>query len=556
MAKHPAAALKEAVVCFRQGRLDQAEKISARILKERPGNFDALHLLGIIKLQSGKPVAALGFFESALKANPDSPEVLGHLAMALVGLRRDDEALGLLNRAQAIDPNGWHTLNNRGILLARLDRASEALADFDRALAIEPRNLGIALNRGNALSKLGRLAEALAQYDAVLSAQPSLAEAHQNRGNALFGLGRVAESLAAFDRALALRRDYPKALSSRAMALQGLNRHREAIADLDRALAIEPNNADAHHDASLALLRLGDYRRGFEEYEWRWRRTEMPGPRNLGKPLWLGEYPLACKTILLHAEQGLGDSIQFVRYAPILARAGARVLLEAPLELTALLGRVEGIAAVLAAGDPLPVFDVHCPLGSLPRALRTKPTNIPAVVPYLKPSDQKIAAWRARLADISSPRIAIAWSGNARHPNDRNRSIALSLLEPILSLDQFNVLSIQRELRQEDVELFARLPQLTHLGQDLADFDDTSAVVSLVDVVISVDTSVAHLAGALGRPTWILLPFGPDWRWKLDREDSPWYPTARLFRQPALGDWSSVIARVQHELIDCAGGKP
>ena len=186
--------------------------------------------------------------------------------------------------------------------------------------------------------------------------------------------------------------------------------------------------------------------------------------------------------------------------------------------------------------------------GSLPRALGTKPTNIPAVVPYLKPSDQKIAAWRARLADISSPRIAIAWSGNARHPNDRNRSIALSLLEPILSLDQFNVLSIQRELRQEDVELFARLPQLTHLGQDLADFDDTAAVVSLVDLVISVDTSVAHLAGALARPTWILLPFCPDWRWMIDRDDSPWYPTARLFRQPALGDWPSVIRRVGKEL--------
>jgi tetratricopeptide (TPR) repeat protein len=542
------AVFEQAVACFRQGRLGEAEKLSARMLKQWPGSFDALHLMGIIKLQSGKPGAALGFFESALKAHPDSPEALGNLAMALVGLRRDDEALALLNRSQALDPNGWHTLNNRGNLLLRLNRAAEALADFERALALEPRNPGIALNRGNALAQLKRFSEAVAQYDAVLSAQPNLAEAHHNRGNALFSLGRVAEALNAFDRALALRPDYPKALVSRATALEALNRHREALAGLDRALAIEPNNADAHHNASLALLRLGDYRRGFEEYEWRWRRTGMPGPRKLSKPVWLGEYPLARKTVLLHAEQGLGDTIQFMRYAPLLAGIGARVVIEVQRELAGLLGRVEGVTAVVGRGDPLPAFDVHCPLGSLPRAFATEPSSIPAAVPYVRVSEQKLAAWRARLADISPRRVAIAWSGSPSHPNDVNRSISLVLLEPLLSLDHINVVSIQREVRQEDAELLARLPRLTNLGQELADFDDTAAVISLVDLVISVDTSVAHVAGALARPTWILLPFCPDWRWMIDRDDSPWYPTARLFRQPALGDWPSIIRRVGKEL--------
>jgi Flp pilus assembly protein TadD len=507
-----------------------------------------LHLLGIIKLQSGNPGAAVGFLESALKANPDSPDALSHLAMALVALGRDNEALALLNRAQALDSNSWHTLTLRGTLLARLNRAEEGLADFDRAIAIEPRNPGIALNRGNALAQLKRFSEAVVQYDAVLSAQPNLAEAHHNRGNALFSLGRATEALAAFERALKLRPNYPKALVSRAMALEALNRHRDALADLDRALTIEPNNADAHHNASLALLRLGDYRRGFKEYEWRWTRTGMPGPRKLSKPLWLGEYPLAHKTILLHAEQGLGDTIQFVRYAPMLAATGAQVVMEVQRELAGLLGRVEGITAAVGRGDPLPAFDVHCPLGTLPRALGTEPSSIPAAVPYLKPSEQKLVAWRARLAHISSPRVAIAWSGSPHHPDDRNRSIPLRLLEPILTMDHINVVSIQREVRQEDAELLAQLPGLTNLGEELANFDDTAGVVSLVDLVISVDTSVAHLAGALGRPTWILLPFCPDWRWMIERDDSAWYPTARLFRQPALSDWPSAIRKVAKEL--------
>ena len=414
---------------------------------------------------------------------------------------------------------------------------------------MEPRHGGLALNRGNALAQLGRFTEAVAQYDAVVAAQPNLAEAHHNRGNALFSLGRTTDAIAAFDRAVSLRADYFKALVSRAVARQALNLHREAMADLDRAIAIERGSADAHHNAALALLTLGDYRRGFEEYEWRWRRTGMPAPRNLRKPLWLGEYPLARRTILLNAEQGLGDTIQFVRYAPMLARAGARVIVEAPRELAALLARVEGVAGVVARGDPLPLFDVHCPLGSLPRAFATEPASIPAAVPYLKPNEQRLAAWRARLSDIALPRIALAWSGSASHPNDRNRSIALSLLEPIVSLDRINVVSIQRELRGQDAEVLASLPRVTHVGQDFEDFDDTAAVVSLADLVISVDTSVAHLAGALGRPTWILLPFSADWRWMLEREDSPWYPTARLFRQPAPDDWTSVIASMRDELV-------
>jgi Flp pilus assembly protein TadD len=469
--------------------------------------------------------------------------------MILAALNRDADALVAFDKALALAPDNVETLNNRGNVLLKLDRRAEALAAFERALQREPRFLGAAANRGNALAQLGRIDEALAQYDAVLAAQPSHAETHFNRGTALAKAGRQYDAIAAYDRALALRPNYVKALTNRGTALQACNRHQESLANFGQALALDKDNADAHHNEGLALLTLGDYRRGFEKYEWRWQRTGMPPRRRLGKPLWLGEYPLGRKTILLHAEQGLGDTIHFARYARLLARSGANVVLEVQPELVRLLARVEGVAGVVARGEPLPDFDVHCPVGSLPRALRTEIATIPADVPYLTANAERIAKWRERIAALPSPRIALAWAGSAAHANDRNRSLALAQLAPLLALEHASFVSIQRELRGEDAELIGRMPRLTHIGDALDDFDDTAAVAALVDVVISVDTSVVHLAGAMGRPTWIFVPFCPDWRWMLEREDSPWYPTGRLFRQPALGDWDTVVQRVKDALV-------
>ena len=539
--------VEQAAALYRQGKFEDAEKICARVLRARPDWFDALHLLGVIKLQNGKAGAAYGLLEQALKMNPASPQVMSNLGMTLAALNRDEEALAILDRAIALMPAQVEAIINRGNVLIKLNRPADALAAFEQAAALAPGLPGALFNRGNALAALGRFAEALAQYDAVLAVMPAHPEAHVNRGNALSALGRAAEAVAAYERALAIRPDYLKALIGRGAALQALNRHREALADFQRAVVIDKDDADAHHNAALALLALGDYRRGFAEHEWRWRRTGMPARRSLGRPLWLGEYPLARKRILIWAEQGLGDTIQFVRYAPALARTGATVVLEAPRELAALLSRVEGVAEVVVCGDPLPGFDVHCPVASLPRAFGTEPATIPAGIPYLKASEERIAKWRARLERLRSPRIAVAWSGSADHANDRNRSIALARLAPLFSRAA-GFVSIQRDLRGPDAAELARLPQLAHVGAELTDFDDTAAVVALADLVISVDTSVVHLSGALGRPTWVLLPFSPDWRWMLDREDSPWYPTVRLFRQPAPDDWESVIARVSEEL--------
>jgi hypothetical protein len=370
-----------------------------------------------------------------------------------------------------------------------------------------------------------------------------------NRGNALAALGRYDEAIAAFDRALAATPDHAKAWNNRGRALQALNRHADAIASFDKAIILQKDDADAHFNRALSLLTLGDLRHGFEHYEWRWKRTGMSDARRgYGRPLWLGEYPLARKTILLHAEQGLGDSIQFARYAPLLARSGAAVVLEVQAELKTLLASLKGVASCHARGETLPGYDVHCPLGSLPLALQTEPASIPADVPYLRADTARLAKWRARLEALPGKRVALAWAGNVNHPNDRNRSIDLKLLEPLLALDGISCLSIQRELRAHDAELLARHANVTHLGGELADMADTAAVAALADLTIAVDTAVAHVAGALARPVWVLLPFAPDWRWTLNGESSPWYPQARLFRQPALGDWPSVIATLRAEL--------
>ena len=539
-----AQAVEEAAGLFRQGRFAEAEKICTRVLRARSDWFDALHLLGLLKLQGGKAGAACSHLEQALKLNPASAAVMSNLGMALAALNRDQEALAILDRAVALMPASVEAITNRGNVLIKLGRPADALAAFDAALALAPGFPGTLANRGNALAALGRFAEALAQYDAVLALVPAHAETQLNRGSALMALSRAAEAIAAFDRALALRPDYVKAHIGRGAARQALNQQQEALADFERALAIDKSNADAQHNAALARLTLGDYRRGFEQYEWRCQRSGMPARRRgFGKPLWLGEYPLARKRILVAAEQGLGDCIQFARYVPLLARSGASVVLEAPAPLYSLLARLEGVTTVAARGDPLPAFDVYCPAGSLPRALRTEVSTIPAAIPYLRASEERIAKWRERIERLSSPRIAVVWSGSADHANDRNRSLALTQLAPLFTL-KAGFASVQRELRVADAEALARLPGLTHIGDELADFDDTAAVVALADLVITVDTSVAHLAGALGRPTFVLLPFCPDWRWMLDRADSPWYPTARLFRQPAVGDWDSTIARV------------
>jgi tetratricopeptide (TPR) repeat protein len=539
--------IEEGVLLQRQGRLAEAEKIYTRVLKTLPDQFETLQLLAEIKMQRAKPGEALRLMTAAVAARPDSVDARVQLGHMLRALKLDTDALASYERGLAIDPDNVEALGNRGDILLALQRPAEAIVCFEKVLAVSPEHPAAWANRGVALAELGRYEEALTDFEAALAAAPNpLTFFHY--GTTLAALGRHSESAAAFDRAVAVVPGHVGAWSSRGVSLRALNHHSEAIASFDKALAIDPDYADAHFNKALALLAIGDYPRGLVEYEWRWKRSGAERLRqNFGRPLWRGDYPLLDRTILLHAEQGLGDTIQFVRYVAPLARSGVTVILEVHQELKPLLSRLDGCQATIALGEARPAFDVHCPLGTLPMAFKTEFATVPAEIPYLFADADRVDRWRQRLEALGGPRVALVWAGSVAHANDRNRSIPLAKLQPLWAGDGAQFVGLQRDLRDSDAEILATSPVL-QLGGELADFDDTAAVLSLCDLVIAVDTSVAHLAAAMGRPTWVLLPFSSDWRWTAAANSNPWYPAVRHFRQPLPGDWNSVVTQVVSEL--------
>lgn len=580
-------ALRRAVTHHQRGELDAAQALYADVLAVAPGNFDALHLSGVLQHQRGQAAEALRLLGQALASNARSASAHSNYGIVLAALARHDEALAAFDAALALKSDYIEARFNRAAGLRRLGRPAEALADYDAVLALMPRHLDALVGRGNVLHELRRFEEAiesferaltikpdfaelvsnrgnaqwelrrfdaaLASYDEAIVLKPDYAQGHNNRGNVLLDMNRPAEAFVSFDRALALAPDYLDAHINRGNALRDLSGPRQAIASYDAALARDAGNAEALWNKALAELSLGDFAAGWRDYEARWRRARAL-PRDFAVPQWLGENA-AGKTILLHAEQGFGDSIQFVRYVPLLAQRGARVVLEAPTPLHPLLQALPGLAALIARGDALPPFDLHCPLLSLPLAFATDATNIPCAVPYLAPPASAAAKWAARLPDDGRLRVGLAWSGNPTHRNDHNRSLPLSRLAPLVDTPSVGLVSLQRDLRDADRLTIKTLQQIAACGEELADFADTAALIERLDLVIAVDTAVAHLAGALGKPLWVLLPHVADWRWLIDRTDCPWYPTARLYRQPAIGDWDSVLARLRSDLTALAAAR-
>jgi hypothetical protein len=326
-----------------------------------------------------------------------------------------------------------------------------------------------------------------------------------------------------------------------------LGRYDDALQSYQQASALKPDFANVQWNEGFCRLLLGDFAKGWEKYESRWQIEDICKPRDFSQPRWSGDTDVQDKTILLYAEQGLGDTLQFCRYVELLADLGAKVFLEVPASLKTLLTSLRGVSGFISRGDDLTGIDYHCPLLSLPLACQTRLETIPANIPYLFSQPDKVQRWHDRLGQKTQPRVGVVWSGNSAHKNDRNRSLPLPELLTLRTAD-WQLISLQKELRGSDAALLAEQPVLQHYGEQLRDFSDTAALIELMDVVISVDTSVAHLAAAMGKPTWILLPYAPDWRWLLEREDSPWYPTVRLFRQTRHGDWHSVLERVTDEL--------
>jgi Flp pilus assembly protein TadD len=454
---------------------------------------------------------------------------------------------------------GGHAPRQRDALLRHLNKAfalqsqrdwAGALASIDRAIAIAPDCADAHFRRGDILKALERWEEALASYARAYAHEPRL-EALLNQGNSLRELQRWDEALAVYDRVIAGEPNYAAVHVNRAIVLRELDRFEEALASYERALSLEPNHASAHFNRAILELSLGRFEQGWSDYEWRWEDSGgsvFRERRHFREPRLTGPHDIAGKSVLLYSEQGYGDTLQFCRYATVLAQLQARVILEVPAPLVNLLADLEGVSQIVARGGALPPFDRQCPLMSVPLALKTTLQTIPVAGRYLRGDAAKVAHWQEVLRGKRLPRIGLAWSGNPRHVSDRHRTMGLSQL--IQGLPRgFEYISLQTDVRETDAPTLASTPHLSAFGAELYDFSDTAALCECMDLVISVDTSIAHLGGALGKPTWVLLAATPDWRWLCDRSDSPWYPSVKLYRQDARRSWTGVLERVSADLL-------
>ena len=504
-----------------------------------------------------RPLEAIESYDRAVTLAPQSFPNWCNLAAVLLDLGRHEQALAAYDRALAIEPQNVDVLAARGLVLNALDRCKEAVETLDRALTLAPDHVLATRTRGVALLNLERLAQALADFERVLAQRPDDEDALYNVAFTLVASERDGEALAVYDKLLAINPRHVEALLGKGAALQNLTRFAEAVVVYDQVLAVDPHRADAHYSAATALLSMGDFQRGLAEYEW--RRSIVPGIASVvqpfREPIWLGESPLRDKTLLIHAEQGMGDVLYAVRYVSRLARQGARIVLQVHAALKPLLGGLEGAARVVARGVPLPAFDCHCPAMSLPYAMKTELATIPAEVPYILAPADSVSHWREGLPQRGKLRVGIVWCGNPAFKEDRRRSLKLAQIEPILATADVFFVSLNPGVGERERAAIAGRSNVLHLGNELRDFADTAAVIAQLDLVITSDTSVAHLAGAMGRPVWIMLGFAPDWRFAHDREQSSWYPTARLFRQNAPGDWAGVIERVRLEMTALAKAK-
>jgi tetratricopeptide (TPR) repeat protein len=510
--------LRRARRAHEDGEFGKAERLYTEFLHYHPDSFDALHGFGQINLGRGRLDAALALLQEALKCDLSRADGFASLGLVFHSLRHYERALVSFDEGLRLEPDNGELLNGRGVTLLELRRPSEALESFDRLLA----------------------------------SAPDHRDALGNRANALLKLNRVAEALAAYERALELAPKNAPLLANRAAALRRLDRPHEALMSAASALAIKPGFAHARFVEGVARLSLGDFSAGWRAYEARWHVGWLASQRrDCGAPLWLGEASLDGKTILLHAEQGMGDTIQFVRYAPLLTARGAKIVLEVQPELVRLLSAMPGLATVVARKEPLPRYDFHCPLLSLPLACGTTLETIPAEIPYVAAGEGDVAAfmelWRARLPR-QRPLVGLVWSGERSHDNDLNRSMRLATLAPLFDLPDIAFVSLQHEVREADTALLESRGNVSPIGAGFKDFADTAAAIAALDAVIAVDTAVAHLAGAMGKPLFLLLPFAADFRWLRGRADSPWYPSARLFRQPQFGDWDSAVKLLRQEL--------
>jgi len=538
---------------LKSGDTDGALRQLDRLIKRLPYEAGPRYLRGVALSQKDKHEAAYVAFVAALRLKPDHVDSAIRAGRSLVTLGRNVGAVDMFGKAVALSPDSYRALRGLGFAHQAMGSHGAALRAFRGALRVRPDDVATLIGATATLVSARRGDRAAAVGRRAITAGPKRVEAWLVYGDALQLNGEFEAAEKAFLQAVEINPDNPEAQNALGRQYGNLGRYGEAMACFERALELKPGMTEALWNLSLNALRMGDYARGWETYEVRWERKEAAGHPTFKEPLWLGDEPLDGKTLLLHGEQGIGDSIQFLRYVPHVCALGGRILLGLQQRAEPLHACFRSDAEVVFNKTRIPKFDFHAPLGSLPHALRhSLGQEIPAEVPYLFPEADRLALWRQRLEEAlgpsgQRPRIGLAWSGDPSHPNDHNRSITFAQMVAQFEGIDADLVVLQRPVRESDqADLDAS--RVANLAERSEDMHDALALTSLMDLVVSVDTSLAHAAGALGKDVWVLMPFSPDWRWLIDREDSPWYPTMRLIRQPAIRAWQPVYDKLKEML--------
>lgn len=533
-----------------QGHFEELLASQRQTVGQRPDSAQAHNDLGLTLYEQSKLDESVAAFRQALALQPDFAEAHNNLGLVRAAQGHHDEAIAAYRRAIACKPTFAEAHNNLGIALRQMGQPEAAVASCREAARLRPELPEAHNNLGSALEELGRYDEAIESLNEALRLRPEFAKAHNNLGIAYWYQGRFDHAAGAYRRAIELTPEMAEAHNNLGNVLRDQGRFDEALASYRQAEELKPNYCDPHWNQSLVWLVQGDLERGWAEYEWRWQLKNFKR-RQCPQPLWDGS-PLAGRTILLAAEQGLGDTLQFIRYAPLVRQRGAKVLAEVQKPLRRLLGSMTGVDRWLIQGEAMPQFDVYAPLLSLPRLLGTTLANVPADVPYLHAEATLVDHWREEIASLPGFKIGISWQGSPANRTDRGRSIPLECFEALARVPGITLVSLQKGLGSEQIAAVADRFQVIDFGKRLDEesgpFMDTAAVMRHLDLVVTCDSSLAHLAGALGVRVWIGLMLSPDWRWLLKRDDSPWYPTARLFRQTTVGDWPEVFECMAAEL--------
>jgi len=538
------------------GRLDDALASYDKAIAVKPGFSEVWSNRGNVLQHLGRLDEALASCDKAIAGKPNYAPAHYNRGNALYDLGRFDAALASYDRAIELKPDYAQAYYNRGKTLADLKRLEDALASYDKAIALKPDYAQAWCNRGNLLNDTGRFEEALASYDRAIELKPDYAEAWSNRGTALQYLNRLGEAMANHNKALELNPDYAEAYCNRGSVLNCLRCPEEALTSFNQAIAIKPDFAPAYFNRAMTELGLGDMESGWRDYEWRRKIVEMSGNRVFPRPLLTSLADARGKTVLVHFEHGFGDTIQYCRYLEPLHQAGAKILLHTQQQLKSLVKTLDAPIVFAELDDPSLSYDYHVPLMSLPLVFKTTLETIPAKTAYLSADEALVEKWRGRFG-TDGLKIGICWMGDMAHIKGHNgRFFSVDCFEPVSRLPNVRLISLQKGEGEKQLAALPSGMKVEAPGEDWKTFADTAAIMKCLDLVITTDTVIANLAGALGVPTWVAIQYVPDWKWMFDRSDSPWYLSMRLFRQKTDGDWQGVFNDIKDTLMKTLRNRP